>query len=155
MPTTIRSLVTGLGLLLVLALTLGACSLLPPGTVPAALDQPLVVYATSGGECPDGDCGFTAEIYRDGRVNRGDGMEQVVDGPSLARLIEQVEGADWEAILAVPFEGECPRNFDGQEEIYTFNVGPEPVVIASCTTLVDHSQEPFQTVQGILFGLGG
>jgi hypothetical protein len=155
MPTTVRTLAARLLIVLAVAGSLGACSLLPPGTVPQALDQPFVVYATSGGECPQGDCGFTAEIFRDGRLNRSDGMEQTVDPASLARLIEVVEGTDYDAILAVPFEGECPKNFDGQEELYTFHVGPAPVRIASCTTLVDHAQEPFRTVQGILFGLGG
>ena len=57
--------------------------------------------------------------------------------------------------LARPFVGECPRNFDGQEEIYTFNVVPEPVVVASCTTAVDPQQDPFRLVGGILFGVGG
>lgn len=138
-----------------LASTLLACGLLPPDAVPPALTGTLVTYETRGGECPEGECGFKAEIHADGRVVRSDGMEQVVDEPSLRRLAEQVAAADWEAILAVPFEGECPRNFDGQEELFTFHVAPEPVVVASCTTLVDHEQEPFQTVVGILFAVGG
>jgi hypothetical protein len=155
MPTTLRTTIARLLLVIALAAGLGACSLLPPGTVPAALDGPLVTYRAEGGECPEGACGFRAEIHRDGRVLRSDGMPQTVDGPSLARLIEQVEGADFESILAVPFEGECPRNFDGQEQTYTFLVGSEPTVIASCMTLVDPTREPFQTVQVILFGVGG
>ncbi len=153
--TALRSVARRLFLLLCLAASLGACGLLPPDTVPIDLDVPLVTYATAGGECPQGDCGFTAEIYRDGRVVRSDGTEQVADEASIARLVDQVEAADWDTILAKPFEGECPRNFDGQEETYTFHVLPEPVVVASCTVLVDHQQEPFATVQGILFGVGG
>ncbi len=119
--------------------SLARCSLLPPGTVPAALDRPLVTYEASGGECPQGECGFRAEIFRDGRVTRTDGMIQTVDPMSLERLSAVVEDADYAAILAVPFEGECPRNYDGQEAIYTFHVATPPVVIASCTTLVDPS----------------
>jgi hypothetical protein len=161
MHTTARPAHAGRFVLLVLALaatlaaTLGACSLLPPGTVPSTLTGPIVTFQSEGGECPQGECGFKAEIWRDGRVVRSDGMAQTVDEMSLRRLVEQVDRADWEAILAVPFEGECPRNFDGQEEIYTFHVGAEPIVVASCTTAVDHAQEPFQTVVGVLFGVGG
>jgi hypothetical protein len=142
-------------LLLCLAAGIGACGLLPPDGAPVDLDAPLVTYESTGGECPQGACGFTAEIYRDGRVVRSDGMNQVADEASIARLVEQVEAADWDTILATPFEGECPRNFDGQEETYTFHVLPAPVIVASCTVLVDHQEEPFATVQGILFGVGG
>ena len=97
-------------------------------------------YETSGGECPQGPCGFKAQILRDGRVVRSDGMAQTVDVRPLARLAGRWHAADWEAILARPFEGECPKNFDGQEETYTFNVAPEPVVVASCTTPIDPSR---------------
>jgi hypothetical protein len=153
MPRPLCSI--GIPLVLVLAAaSLGSCGLLPPGAVPADLDVPLVTLETTGGECPQGECGFRAEIYRDGRVTRTDGMAQSVDAPTIARLVEQVEAANWEVILATPFEGECPRSFDGQEEVYTFHVAPEPVVVASCTVLMDQQQEPFETVEGILFGLG-
>ncbi len=132
-----------------------ACGLLPPGVAPGLVDEPLVTLELRGGDCPQGECRFTADIYGDGRVVRSDGEPQVVDEPSLARLAREVEAADWEAVLAVPFEGECPTAYDGQEAVYTFHVAPAPVVIASCTTLVDPAVEPFQSVQGILFGLGG
>lgn len=155
MLKTIRSLRARTLVLIAIAGLSGACSLLPPGMVPEALDQPLVTYEAAGGECPEGECGFRAVIHRDGRVTRSDDMAQTVDPPSLQRLIAAVEGADYAAILAVPFDGECPRNFDGQESIYTFHVAAQPVVVASCTTLVDPTREPFQAVQGILFGVGG
>ena len=74
---------------------------------------------------------------------------------SLGLLTTGIEDADWEAILANPFTGDCPTAYDGQEQVYTFHVEPEPVVVASCTTIVDPSVEPFQTVSGILFGTGG
>jgi hypothetical protein len=154
MPATLPPLRRLLFLLAATA-SLGACSLLPTGASPLAADEPLVAYATIGGECPDGDCGFTAEILRDGTVNRTDGLEQTVDPATLARLVEEVEEADYEAILAVPFVGECPTHVDGQEQLYTFHVGPQTVAIRSCTTHVDPSVEPFRTVQGILFGVGG
>ncbi len=155
MPKPVNPFATRLALLVVVAFALGACEFLPPGVVPEALNPILVSYEASGGECPQGPCGFRAEIRRDGTVVRSDGMAQTVDSDSLARLVEQVAAADWEAILARPFVGECPKNFDGQEETYTFNVVPAPVVVASCTTAIDPEQDPFRLVGGILFGVGG
>jgi hypothetical protein len=155
MPQPARSLATHLSLFVVAAIVIGACALLPPGVVPEVLNPVLVSYEASGGECPQGPCGFKAQIFRDGRVLRSDGMPQTVDAQTLADLAGQMERTDWDAILAKPFEGECPRNFDGQEETYTFNVAPEPVIVASCTTAIDPQQDPFRTVGGILFGVGG
>ena len=155
MPRPVRSLATRLSLLVVAAIVVGACGLLPPGAVPEVLNPVLVSYEASGGECPQGPCGFKAQIFRDGRVVRSDGMPQTIDARTLADLAGQMERTDWDAILAKPFEGECPRNFDGQEETYTFNVPPEPVVVASCSTAIDPQQDPFRTVGGILFGVGG
>jgi hypothetical protein len=155
MPKTVLSFATRLSLLVVAAIAFGACGLIPPGTVLEALNPVLVPDETSGGECPPGPCGFRAEIRRDGTVVRSDGRAQSVDEQTLAQLTEQVAVADWDAILSKPFEGECPKNFDGQEETYTFNVVPEPVVVASCTVAIDPQQDPFRLVGGILFGLGG
>jgi hypothetical protein len=151
----LRSLAARLVLIALAAAALGACSLLPPEVVPQALNPVIVTYVTEGGECAQGPCGFRAEIRRDGTVTRTDGMAQTVDEPSLKRLVEQVNTADWTAILAEPFTGECPRNVDGQESIYTFNTSAGPVTVAGCTTAIDPQQEPFQTVQGILFAVGG
>ncbi len=155
MSISLRSLASRLVLLAVAATALGACSLLPPEAVPEVLNPVIVTYATEGGECPQGPCGFRAEIRRDGTVTRTDGMAQTVDEPSLKRLVEQVNAADWKAILAKPFTGECPKNVDGQESIYTFNTASGPVTVAGCTVEIDPQQEPFQTVQGILFAVGG
>ena len=132
---------------------LAACSLFP--AMPASPEGVLVTFDARGGRCPEGECQFTAQIFHDGRVLRSDGMPQAVDPMSLELLIRGIEAADWDAILAVPFTGECPVNVDGQEQTYTFHVLPEPVVVASCTTEVDTTQEPFQTIHGILFGTGG
>ncbi len=155
MPKNVLSFATRLVLLVAAAVALGACDLLPPGTVPEALNPVLVTYEASGGECPQGACGFRAEIRRDGTIVRSDGKPQTVDDQTLAQLAQQVAVADWDAILARPFEGECPKNFDGQEAVYTFHVVPEAVVVASCTTAIDLQQDPFRLVGGILFGLGG
>jgi hypothetical protein len=155
MPKPLRSHATRFSLLVAAAIVVGACGLLPPGAVPEVISPMLVGYEASGGECPQGPCGFKAQIFRDGRVLRSDGMPQTVDARTLADLAGQMERTDWDAILAKPFEGECPRNFDGQEETYTFHVAPEPVVVASCSTAIDPQQDPFRTVGGILFGVGG
>ena len=114
-----------------------------------------MTFELHAGLCPDGEGCSTADIYRDGRVVRSDGEPQVVDAPSLARLVQQVEGADWEAIMARPFGGECPTAHDGQEEVHAFGAGEGPIVVASCEVVVEQDREPFQTVHGILFGLGG
>ncbi len=153
MPSIVR-LAARFALALLIAAALGACGLLPPGIVPEAFNPALVTYEASGGECPQGPCGFRADILRDGTVVRSDGTAQTVDAQTLALLTSQVEDADWDAILARPFEGECPKNFDGQEEVYTFAVAPEPVVLASCTTAIDPAQDPFRLVGEILFGGG-
>lgn len=155
MPTTLRSLAARLVPIALAATALGACSLLPPEIVPEALNPVIVTYVAEGGECAQGPCGFRAEIRRDGSVKRSDGMAQTVDEPSLQRLVEQVNAADWTAILAKPFTGECPKNFDEQESIYTFTTAAGPVIVAGCTVEIDPQQEPFLTVGGILFGLGG
>ena len=155
MSTTFRSFAARLVLIAAAATALGACSLLPPEVVPEALNPVIVIYVAEGGECPQAPYGFQAEIRRDGSVKRSDGMAQTVDASSLKRLIEQVAAADWKAILAKPFTGECPRNVDGQESTYTFSTAAGPVVVAGCTIDIDPQQEPFLTVGGILFGVGG
>jgi hypothetical protein len=154
MPATFRALAVRLLLVGALAAALCACGLLPPGALPEPFNDVLVTYETVGGECPDGPCGFTAEIRRDGTITRSDGVEQAVDAPSLARLVSGIASADWDAILARPFTGECPKNFDGQESIYTFTTPAGPVTVAGCTVEIDPGQEPFRSVQAILFGVG-
>jgi hypothetical protein len=136
-----------------------------PGPVPEPTAVPgsrvaidpglLVVYETRGGECPDGPCGERTEIYADGTVKYADGPLGVASPELLAGLQRAIEAADWDAILAVPFDGECPVNFDGQEQVYTFNVNGGAVVVASCTTSFDSATEPFSSVQVTLSGPGG
>lgn len=126
-----------------------------PGSTVAAAPGLLVAYETRGGECPDGPCGERIEIQGDGTVRYESGPLGQVSPELLERLTRAIDAADWDAILAVPFEGECPVNFDGQEQVYTFNVGGSAIVVASCTTSVDPTVEPFSTVQEVLFGPGG
>ena len=142
--------------------TAGAPTAAPPTPLVSAPPTPvlagdglLVTYLARGGHCRTGTCEYVAEITADGRVTTSDGVTATVDPMSLGLLTRGIAEADWDAIRAVPFTGECPVNFDGQESVYTFHVLPEPIVIESCVTEVDTTQEPFQTVHGILFGTGG
>ena len=155
MPTTPGRFGLRLIAIALAATALGACSLLPPEAVPEVLNPVIVVYETEGGECPAGPCGFRAEIRRDGRVIRSDGIAQTAEEADLERLIDGVAAADWKAILAKPFTGECPKNVDGQEAIYTFHTGAGPVTVAGCTVEIDPQQEPFKTIERILFAVGG
>jgi hypothetical protein len=125
-----------------------------PSAAPAA-DGVLVVYETRGGECPDGPCGDRIEVYADGTVKYKDGPLGQLSPELLGRLTQAIDATDWDAVLAVPFEGECPVNFDGQEQIYTFSVGGEAITVASCTISIDPAAEPFSTVQEVLFAPRG
>jgi hypothetical protein len=115
----------------------------------------LVGVEMRGGECPQGECANRWEILRDGRViGTGEPVPDVAPA-ALARIIARVAAADWEAVLARPFTGECPRNFDGGEVTYTFPLATGDVVVASCTTQVDPGQEPFASIDDALFAPGG
>lgn len=142
-------------LLFLAAIALGAC-----GQVPA--DQPVPAPARAvasvevrGGECPDGTCSTRYEVFSDGRVVRDDGATDAMDADIAARLTELVEAADWTTILARPFTGECPTAYDGQERVYTFWPAAGEVTVATCAVQVDPGQEPFATLDGVLFGGGG
>lgn len=115
----------------------------------------LVRVEASGGECPQGECANRWEILRDGRVISTDGVVPDVAPEVLARIILVVDATDWRAILARPFTGECPKNFDGQEFVYAFPKAGGDVVVASCKTQIDPGQEPFESIQTALFTVGG
>jgi hypothetical protein len=115
----------------------------------------LVRVEATGGECPQGECNNRWEIMRDGRVISSAGAVPDVDPKLLATIILVVDATDWRAILARPFIGECPKNFDGQEFVYTFPRVDGDIVVASCTTQIDPGQEPFESIQTALFAVGG
>jgi hypothetical protein len=115
----------------------------------------LVRVEAKGGECPQGDCANRWEIRRDGRVI-GTGQPVADIAPAaLARLVAAVDLTDWTAVLARPFTGECPKNFDGLEYTYTFPTASGDVVVASCATQIDPGQEPFESIGSALFAVGG
>jgi hypothetical protein len=115
----------------------------------------LVRVEASGGECPQGECANRWEIRLDGVVISTVAVVPDIDPQALARIIASIDSADWTAILARPFTGECPKNFDGQEYIFTFPTPAGDVVVASCTTQIDPGQEPFESILSALFAVGG
>jgi len=122
-------------------------SMLPPSTLP------LVTVTTRGGECPEGPCGSSLVIERDGRL-RQTAPEDVLLGQMppdvLTALDVAVTSTDFGAIRAQPFTGECPVNFDGQEVIYEFGAPGGVERIASCETEVDPSDPLFRAVDAAL-----
>ena len=69
---------------------------------------------------------------------------------SLTALDAAIKTADFEAIRAVAFTGECPVNFDGQEVIYEFAAPSGVERIASCETEVDPDHPLFAAVDAAL-----
>ncbi len=139
--------------LLVLAASaiVAGCGLLPGLDPPSS--GPLVTVETRGGHCRVGPCGGTVAIDRDGRVHA-----TAPDDAELGRLPEElrrgleqaVRVADFERIGSRPFTGECPVNFDGQEQVYTFTTPSGPVRLASCEVEIDPSDPLFAAVQAAL-----
>jgi hypothetical protein len=140
-------------LVLSVVLTLGACSpaavasLLPPTTLP------LVTVTTRGGECPDGPCGSTLVVERDGRLHQTDPEDVVVgqvSADALAALDAAIRTTDFDMLRSRPFTGQCPVTYDGQESIYEFG-GPNGVErIASCETEIDPDGPLFVAVDAAL-----
>jgi hypothetical protein len=128
------ALLAWIGVLLIACSPAAVASLLP---APAG---PLVTVTTRGGECPEGACGSTLVIERDGRLLQS-APEEVVVGQvppeTLAILAGMIRATDFATIRARPFTGECPVNFDGQETIYEFGAPTGVERIATCETEID------------------
>jgi hypothetical protein len=149
-----RRLVASLALLVVI----GACSPAEVASLLPASRLPLVTVTTRGGECPEGACGSTLVIERDGRL-RQTAPETVVLGQvppdALVALDGAIKTADFAAIRARPFTGECPVDFDGQEVVYEF-AGPDGMErIASCDVEIDPNHPLFKAVEAALAARGG
>lgn len=142
--------------LILLALaTASACT---PEAVASMLPNagPLARVTTQGGECFDGPCGGTTVIERDGRVHQTVPAEAElgrVPADVLAALDAAVRTANFDAIRAVPFTGECPTAFDGQEWIYEFGAPGGVVRIASCETEIDPASPVFATTTAALIAV--
>lgn len=127
----------------------GACS---PEAVASRLPTstlPLVIVTTRGGECPQGACGSTLVVERDGRL-RQTAPEELVLGEvtpeALAMLDGAIKTADFAAIRSRRFTGECPVDFDGQEVIYEFGSPSGAERIASCESEIDPDAPLFRAV---------
>ena len=122
---------------LAIAASLLACngtSIQLPGT------GPLVTVTTRGGMCPEGPCGGSVILERDGRVHAAAKPPNDlgrVSAEAMAALTAAVNQTDFTALKSHPFTGECPVNFDGQELIFEFNVGSTTQRIASCEVDID------------------
>jgi hypothetical protein len=133
----------------VLAAVLAGCQSIPAlgSMVPGS--GPLVSVTLRGGECPEGPCGSTTVIERDGRVHQTAPVAAEIGaltGDLLTALDVAVATADFAAIRARPFTGECPVNFDGQETIYEFGAPGGTQRIATCETDIDPNHPLFQAV---------
>jgi hypothetical protein len=129
-------------------LMLAGCGILPGLETP--LEGPIVTVDSRGGRCVDGECLATVVIERDGRVH--DTVPESADRGRLrddlrAALEEAVASTDFERLRSRPFTGECPVNYDGQEQIYTFTTVSGPVRLASCEVEIDPSDPLFVAVE--------
>jgi hypothetical protein len=132
--------------LAVLTLLVAACQSIPVAAslVPGA--GPLVTVTTRGGDCPDGLCGSITIIERDGRLHmtKPEVAELgTIPTTPLNVLEAAVASTDFAAIRARPFRGECPVNFDGQEEIYEFATPSGTERLESCQVEIDPNHPLF------------
>jgi hypothetical protein len=141
-----------LALLVVVVLALATCDAVP--LLPRS-DALLVTVEARGGECPAGTCETRFDLFRDGRLASSDDTERQLSSDAMTRITGAIASADWDAILARPFTGECPTAFDGQELRYTLQTAGGPVIAASCTTQIDPGQEPFASIDLFVLGAGG
>ena len=127
---------------------------LPASPVPTApLDDPLLTLTTRGGECPDGACMSVVVIERTGRVHDlepAPAERGAVRPDVMLALQAAVDAADFASIKSHPFTGECPVNFDGQEQIYEFSTDAGVERIASCEVEIDPEHPLFTTVEAAL-----
>ena len=151
MATPVRPLLT-IAAMALLAVALTACTSAVASVAPQP-GGPLVTVTTRGGECMDGPCGSVVVIERDGTVRQGqEGRESLgtVPGETLSALDAAINTTDFAVIRAIPFQGECPVNFDGQEVIYEFGAPSGTERVASCETAIDEAHPVFAGVTAAL-----
>lgn len=145
-----RRLLT-LPLLAILVFAAAGCG--AAGNVNLPGTGPLVTVSMRGGMCMDGPCDRSVILERDGRVHEAAKPPNdlgVVGPEAMANLTAVVAAADYAAIKAKPFTGECPVNFDGQELIFEFAVGTGTQRIASCEVEIDWGSPLFLAVAAAL-----
>ena len=140
-----------LACLLLAAAVITGCSVAEP--LPTG---PLVTVQTRGGECPQGACGGTTVLERDGRVHVAAPVAQELGRArqdAVAALDELIRSTDFAAITSKRFTGECPVNFDGQEFIYEFSTPSGVQRIASCEVEIDPAHPLFAAVDAVIGGV--
>ncbi len=154
-PTRPKARVAALiaALLAVLAATLVGCDLI--GASPPAIigTGPLVTVTTRGGECMDGPCGSVTVIERDGTVHSAAKPPNelgTLPPDLLTALDAAIKTTDFDAVRAVPFEGDCPTAYDGQEVIYEFGAPGGTERVASCETRIDPANPVFAATTAAL-----
>lgn len=107
-----------------------------------------------GGECAGGSCDRIVYLDRDGRVYSAakppNDLGQV-PARAFATLTAAIATTDYRALRSVPFTGECPVNFDGQELIFEFAVGNVTQRVASCEVQIPWGQ-PLFVALGVALG---
>jgi hypothetical protein len=131
----------GPALLIILVVLLSACQSIPAvASLAPVAAGPLVTVTVRGGECPEGACGGTTVIERDGRIHQtaptAADLGQVPPDV-LTALDAAIKTTDFDVVRARPFTGECPVNFDGQEQIFEFGAPGGVERVATCETEVD------------------
>ena len=102
----------------------------------------LLTLAYRGGHCRQGPCDRSVAIDADGGVHQVAPDVQALGELSAEHFTEirrQLSLTDFEALGSRPFTGECPVNFDGQEQIYTFHGATGDIRLASCEVELDPS----------------
>jgi hypothetical protein len=138
---------------MIVAIAFAAAACGAAGNVNIPGTGPLVTVSTRGGMCMDGPCGRSVILDRDGKVHEAAKPPNelgVVGAEAMATLTAAVAAADYAAMKAKPFTGECPVNFDGQELIFEFAVGAGTERIASCETEIDWGSPLFLAVAAAL-----
>jgi hypothetical protein len=139
---------------IVLVGVVAACQSIPAvASIDPLGNVPLVSVTARGGECPEGPCGSTTVIERNGRVHQTLPVAAELGAlpPDLLTALDTaVKTTDFDAVRARPFTGECPVNFDGQEFIYEFGAPGGTERIATCETDIDPSHPLFLAVSAAL-----
>ena len=150
-PSLLRRLARVLVGLAAVAILAG-CSFLGP-----VASGPLVSIDAHGGHCIEGECRTVTTIDRSGKVEvegSGEPLTRTVDPGLASALAAAVDAADYARITAVPFTGECPTAYDGQERTYTFHpAGRGPVTFSSCEVAIDPADPLFRTLDAVLLAL--
>lgn len=138
---------------LLATIAVGACSEIATSSLLPVVNGPLVTVTTRGGECIDGPCGSTVVIDADGTVHQTLPTEAAlgtVPADVLTALDAAIKTTDFDVIRAIPFDGECPVNFDGQEFIYEFGAPGGVERVASCETAIDPAHPVFAATTAAL-----